>query len=329
MKTAFLTGCTGQDGALLAAKLLYRDYKVVGMIRRTSAPTDWRLKELGVLGHPNFLPCSGDLTDQASIERLLKEHRPDEVYNLGAQSFVGDSWKIPVSTIDITGLGAIRLFDAVRNVIPTARVYQASSSEMFGGACRTEALDERSSFEPRSPYAVAKVLAHYGAATYRASYGQHVSCGILFNHESEYRGQEFVTRKVTHAAAAISLGLQKLLVLENLDSVRDWGYAADFVEAMWLMLQKKEPGDYVIATGVIHSVRELCALAFSAVGIEDFERYIGLSSSKRPADVKYLRGNATRARVVLGWSPTIDFEEMIRRMVEKDIERLKHVNLGA
>lgn len=322
MRTALITGVTGQDGALLASRLLYKDYKVVGLIRRTSAPTDWRLRELNVLEHPNFLSCSGDLTDQGSLERVLKEHQPDEVYNLGAQSFVGDSWKIPVSTIDITGLGAIRLFDAVRNVKPTARVYQASSSEMFGGACRTEALDERSAFQPRSPYAVAKVTAHYGAGTYRASYGMHVSCGILFNHEGEYRGEQFVTRKITRAAAAISLGLQKKLELDNLDSVRDWGYAADFVDAMWLMLQRDEPDDYVIATGVIHNIRELCAIAFSRVGIADFESKIKLSTNPRPADVKHLRGNATKARLVLNWTPAVSFEEMVTKMVDKDVERL-------
>jgi len=323
MRVALVLGVTGQDGALLASKLLYKDYKVIGMIRRTSSPTDWRLKELGVSCHPNFLPCSGDLTDQASIERLIKEYCPDEIYNLGAQSFVGDSWKIPISTIDITGMGAVRLFDAVRNVRPTARVYQASSSEMFGGACRTEALNEKSQFEPRSPYAIAKVLGHYAAAMHRSSYNMHVSCGVLFNHEGEYRGEQFVTRKITRAVAAISLGLQKELVLENLDSVRDWGYAEDFVDAMWLMLQRDEPDDYVIATGVTHSIRELCAAAFAVVGISDVERYVKLSNTKRLADVMYLRGNATKARIVFGWTPTVGFEEMVQRMVEKDVERLK------
>lgn len=325
MKTALITGLTGQDGALLARLLLEKDYRVVGMVRRTSSPTDWRLKELGLLQDPNLVLCSGDLTDQGSIERIVKEYQPNEVYNLAAQSFVGSSWDSPESTCDITGLGALRVFDAVRNSAGSARVYQASSSEMFGGANRTETLTEESSFEPQSPYGAAKVFAHHMAEVYRRSFSLHVSCGILFNHESEWRGEQFVTRKVTKAAAAILLGLQDRLSLHNLDSFRDWGYAGDYVEAMWLMLQQDEPDDYVIATGCSHNIGDLCEVAFKSVGIADWESRIDLSGG-RPADVRHLRGVALKANRKLGWEPKVGFESMVQRMVHADVERLKEAS---
>lgn len=330
-KVAIVTGVTGQDGALLSNFLLDEGYIVVGVARRVSCPNDWRLKELGVLGNEDFILCSGDLGDQGSIERILREYQPQEVYNLAAQSFVGASWNVPVSTFDATGAGAVRVFDAVRNTVPEARVYQASSSEMFGGANRTDTLDEHSIFDPRSPYAVAKTAAHYMARVYRTSFDMFVSCGILFNHESEYRGEEFVTRKVTKRAAEIHMGIEDELHLHNLDSVRDWGYAPDFVEAMWLMLQHDEPDDFVIATGEVYSVADLCEQAFSHVAFKDesvvedegdnWRNYVWLNGD-RPADVKHLKGDASKAREVLGWSPAVGFGEMVEIMFNKDVERV-------
>lgn len=325
---ALVTGVTGQDGALLSLNLLSRGYKVVGMARRTSSPTDWRLRELALLNNPKFVLCSGDLMDQGSIERILQTHRPFEVYNLAAQSYVGASWDQVTSTFAATGLGAIHVFDAVRNVCPGARVYQASSSEMFGGANRTEKFNEESTFDPQSPYGVAKVAAHQMANVYRRSFGMFISCGILFNHEGEYRGEEFVTRKVTKSVAEIALGRRSTFTLGNLNSVRDWGYAADYVEAMRLMLQHDDPEDFVIATGVTHSIMDLCREAFRCASFYldkefefDHERYIDLTDD-RPADVKHLLGDASKARRILGWSPTVSFENMIKLMVAADVERI-------
>ena len=319
-KTAVITGITGQDGALLSKYLLDKDYTVVGIDRRTSSPTNWRLKELGVTGNPKFSIASGDITDQGSIQNILQSVQPDEIYNLAAQSFVGSSWQIPVHTMDVTGTGALKVFDAAKHVCPEARIYQASSSEMFGGENRTETFDENSTFYPRSPYGVAKVAAHWSAINYRESYNMHVSCGILFNHESEYRGLEFVTRKVTDAVAKISLGKQEKLQLGNLDSVRDWGYAPDFVEAMWLMLQQERPDDYIIATGKTHNIAQLCEFAFSRVGIKNWRDYVELGPD-RPADVKHLQGNYNKAFMQLGWSPKMGFKNMVAKMVDKDVER--------
>lgn len=322
VKTAFLTGITGQDASLLACNLLGRGYKVVGMARRTSSPTDWRLREMELLDNSRFVLCSGDLMDQGSIERILQIHEPSEVYNLAAQSHVGVSWDVASSTFATTGLGAMHVFDAVRNVCPKARIYQASSSEMFGGANRTEALNEESTFDPQSPYGVAKVAAHHMANVYRKSFGMFISCGILFNHEGEYRGEEFVTRKVTKSVAEIVMGRRKTFTLGNMNSVRDWGYAVDYVEAMRLMLQHNEPDDFVIATGVTHSIMDLCREAFGCAGLEfNHERYVELTDD-RPADVKYLLGDASKARRILGWSPTTSFEDMIVCMIAADIERL-------
>ena len=329
MKTAFLTGITGQDASLLADNLLGRGYKVVGMARRTSSPTDWRLREMKLLDNSRFVLCSGDLVDQGSIERILQTHQPSEIYNLAAQSHVGASWDQAVSTFATTGMGAMHVFDAVRNVCPDARVYQASSSEMFGGANRTEKLDEESTFDPQSPYGVAKVAAHHMANVYRKSFGMFISCGILFNHEGEYRGEEFVTRKVTKSAAEIALGRRSTFTLGNLNSVRDWGYAADYVEAMRLMLQHNEPDDFVIATGVTHSIMDLCREAFRCASFYtddkeftfDHERYVEITDD-RPADVKHLLGDASKARRILGWSPTVSFKNMIKNMVAADVERI-------
>lgn len=328
-KTAVITGVTGQDGALLARNLLEKDYMVVGVVRRTSSPTDWRLRELELLDNPRFVICSGDLMDQGSIERILDSCEPSEVYNLAAQSYVGASWDQATSTFATTGLGAIHVFDAVRNVCPEARVYQASSSEMFGGANRTEKFNEESTFDPQSPYGVAKVAAHQMAKVYRKSFDMFISCGILFNHEGEYRGEEFVTRKVTKSAAEIVLSRRKTFTLGNMNAVRDWGYAADYVEAMRLMLQQDEPDDFVIATGVTRSIIDLCKEAFRCASFYthdrefefDHERYVELTDD-RPADVKHLLGDSSKARRILGWSPTTSFEDMILCMVAADIERL-------
>jgi GDPmannose 4,6-dehydratase len=320
-KTAVVTGATGQDGALLSKFLLEKDYRVVGMVRRTSSSTDWRLKELGLIDHPNLHLCSGDLQDQGSIERILKDHQPEEVYNLAAQSHVGASWDLAASTFATTAQGAVHVFDAVRNVCPEARVYQASSSEMFGGAHRTEWLNENSTFDPQSPYGVAKVAAHQMAKVYSNSFGMFIACGILFNHESEYRGEEFVTRKVTKSVAEIVMADRKYITLGNLDSVRDWGYAPDYVEAMWMMLQRDEPEDFVIATGITRSIDDLCCAAFAAADISDWRHYVQ-TGHDRPADVKHLRGNPARAHDKLGWEPRTSFVDMIKKMVEKDIVRL-------
>ena len=322
-KIAVVTGVTGQDGALLSNFLLQKDYQVVGVVRRTSSPSVWRLQELGVLNNSNFCMVSGDITDQGSIDRIVSTYKPDELYNLAAQSFVGISWDQPELTMNITGLGAIKVFESVRKHNPSTKIYQASSSEMFGGAYRTELLNEESSFCPRSPYGVAKCTAHHMAKVYRESYHLFISCGILFNHESEYRGLEFVTRKITDGVAKIKLGLADSIQLGNLQTHRDWGYAKDFVEGMWLMLQHIIPRDFVLATGKEHSVEEFVKTAFEVVGIDDYKSYIAIDPKfNRPADVGFLLGDASRAKNYFNWKPKVSFEEMIKLMVEKDIKRL-------
>lgn len=327
MKRAFITGLTGQDGALLARLLLNKGYSVYGMVRRTSSPTNWRLHELGLLGNPLLHVVSGDLTDAASLARCIDVARPSEVYNLGAQSFVGASWDNPLSTMDITGIGAIRLFEAVREyqqgTDEVVRIYQASSSEMFGGVNKKHLMDESEPFCPRSPYGVAKCTAHHSADVYRASYGMHISCGILFNHESEYRGIEFVSRKITDGVVKISLGRQDKLLLGNLDVRRDWGYAGDYVEAMWLMLQQDSPNDYVIATGVSRTIAEFLETAFAKVGIANWRPLVDLDPRfVRPADVGCLRGHSGKAEKILGWERTTTFEQMVEKMVQADYRRL-------
>jgi GDPmannose 4,6-dehydratase len=323
MKIALITGITGMDGATLAKLLLDKRYTVVGMERRISTPNHWRLEELGIVGHPNLIMEAGDLTDQGSLDRIVSTHQPDEVYNLAAQSFVGASWDQPIMTSDITGLGVTRLLEAVRNFCPTARFYQAGSSEMLGGARRIEQMNEDSEFRPRSPYGVSKVYGYNMAVNYRESFGMFVSNGILFNHEGPLRGIEFVTRKVTDAVARIKLGQQNNLELLNLDSARDWGDSRDFVEGMWLMLQQDKPGDYVLATGVVKTLSDLCEKAFAEVGIENWRDYILLSGNDRPADVKYLWGDATKAECELGWKPKIHFDQMISEMVAADLARVE------
>jgi GDPmannose 4,6-dehydratase len=316
MRTALITGITGQDGSYLAELLLEKGYEVYGLVRRLSTPNQSRIHK--IVDRLELLP--GDLTDQSSLNLAVQTAMPDEVYNLAAQSFVATSWNQPVLTGDVTGLGVVRVLEAVRYFCPTARFYQASSSEMFGTAVQ-QLKDETTPFHPRSPYAVAKVYGHYTTLNYRESYGLFCCSGICFNHESPRRGIEFVTKKISDGVARIYHGRAKELRLGNLDVKRDWGFAGDYVKAMWLMLQQDEPDDYVIATGASHSVKEFAALAFDAVGLnwEDYvvvdERYL------RPAEVFDLQGNAAKARKKLRWTPDTSFEDLVRMMVASDVEK--------
>lgn len=315
-KTALITGITGQDGSYLSELLLGKGYKVYGLIRRLSTPNLVRIEN--VLDQIELI--EGDLTDQSSIINALKESQPGEVYNLAAQSFVATSWNQPVLTGDVTGLGAVRILEGVHHVCPDAHFYQASSSEMFGKVNESP-QSENSRFYPRSPYGFAKVYAHWACINYRESYGMHASSGILFNHESPRRGIEFVTRKITDAVARISLGFAKELRLGNLDAKRDWGFAGDYVKAMWLMLQQKEPDDYVIATGETHSVEEFAELAFHEAGL-DWKKYVLVDQKFiRPAEVNLLLGDASKARRILGWKPEVTFEELVKMMVREDLKR--------
>jgi len=315
---ALITGITGQDGSYLAELLLEKGYEVHGMVRRSSEEKFERISHLRerVTLHP------GDLLDQFAIVSLLDALHPDEVYNLGAQSFVPTSWNQPVLTGEFTALGVTKMLEAIRHTYPAARFYQASSSEMFGKVRETPQT-EQTPFYPRSPYGVAKAYGHHITVNYRESYGLFAVSGILFNHESPRRGLEFVTRKVTHAAARIKLGLQKRVGLGNLDAQRDWGYAADYVEAMWQMLQQEDPDDYVIATGEAHTVREVCEVAFARVGL-DWKDHVHIDPLfVRPAEVDLLVGNNSKAKAKLGWKPRVHFEELIKMMVDADLEGLK------
>jgi GDPmannose 4,6-dehydratase len=317
-KVALITGITGQDGSYLAEFLLGKGYKVFGLVRRSSTVNFERLVHLQ--DKIELLP--GDLLDQNSLISALKESRPQEVYNLASQSFVPTSWNQPVLTGEFTALGVTRILEAVRVVDPSVRFYQASSSEMFG-MVRESPQTEDTPFYPRSPYGVAKLYGHWITVNYRESYNLYAVSGILFNHESPRRGFEFVTRKVSYGAARIKLGLQKRLKMGNLDSERDWGYAGDYVEAMWMMLQRDEPRDYVIATGVTHTVRRLLEVAFQHLEL-DYRDYVEVDAAHlRPAEVHHLRGDFSRARRELGWQPKVSFEELVRIMVDEDLARLK------
>lgn len=316
-KNALITGITGQDGSYLADLLLDKGYTVYGLIRRLSTPNISRIDH--ILDKIELL--QGDLTDQSSLNEAMRTAQPDEVYNLAAQSFVGTSWNQPVHTGDVTGLGVVRVLEAVRHMAPDARVYQASSSEMFGKVQETPQT-EQTKFYPRSPYGFAKVYAHWACVNYRESYDMHISNGILFNHESTRRGVEFVTRKITDGVARIYHGLLSELRLGTLDAKRDWGFAGDYVDAMWRMLQQDTPDDYVIATGETHSVQEFVELAFSAVGL-DWEEYVVIDPKfVRPAEVQLLLGDASKAKRVFGWEPKVRFDELVKMMVEGDVERL-------
>jgi GDPmannose 4,6-dehydratase len=320
MPTAFVTGVTGQDGAYLSRLLLKKGYKVVGMLRR-SASSDIigeRLRWLGILDEVELV--DGNLTDLSSLIRLIATHKPDEVYNLGAQSFVAASWHQPLLTGSVTGIGAVNVMEAVRLSRPEARFYQASSSEMFG-MVRAPVQNETTPFYPRSPYAAAKLYAHWMTVNYRESFGLHASSGILFNHESPLRGIEFVTRKVSDGVARIKLGLARELPLGNLQAGRDWGHAEDYVAAMHAMLQQDVPDDFVIATGRTMSIRDLCRIAFNHVGL-NYEDHVRLAEHLiRPAEVDTLNGDSSKARTVLNWAPKIPFETMIAEMVEADLAR--------
>jgi len=319
-KTALITGITGQDGSYLAEFLLEKDYNVIGMVRRSSTVNFDRIAHLQEVD--NLEIVQGDLLDQMSLIHLLNDHQPDEVYNLAAQSFVPTSWRQPVLTGEFTALGVTRILDAIRIVNPGIRFYQASSSEMFGKVVEVP-QKENTPFYPRSPYGVAKVYGHWITVNYRESYDLFACSGILFNHESPRRGLEFVTHKVTHAAARIKLGLQNKLRLGNLEAQRDWGYAGDYVQAMWLMLQQDGPDDYVIATGETHSVRELCQVAFDYLDLNYQDHVVIDEKFYRPAEVELLIGDAAKAHTHLGWEPTVDFESLIRLMVDADVEALR------
>jgi GDPmannose 4,6-dehydratase len=320
MPTALITGITGQDGAYLSELLLGKGYRVVGMIRR-SASSDViceRLRWLGVLDKVTLV--DGNLTDLSSLIRIVQEHKPDEVYNLAAQSFVATSWQQPIVTGNVTGMGAVNMLEAVRIARPEARFYQASSSEMYG---KVQAVpqSETTPFYPRSPYAAAKMYAHWMTVNYRESFGMHASSGILFNHESPLRGIEFVTRRITDGVARIKLGLTDKITLGNLSAKRDWGHARDYVEAMWRMLQQDVADDYVIATGRTVSVEDFCRLAFSAAGLK-MEDHVGIDPALlRPAEVELLLGDPSKAERALGWKPKVAVEELAAEMVAADIKR--------
>jgi GDPmannose 4,6-dehydratase len=317
MPTAIITGITGQDGSYLAEFLLAKGYNVVGMVRRSSTVTFQRIKQI----QDDIAIIQGDLHDQSSLVDLIERYRPDEVYNLAAQSFVPTSWNQPVLTGEVTALGVTRLLEAIRLVNPKTKFYQASSSEMFGKV-REVPQNEGTPFYPRSPYGVAKVYAHWISVNYRESYDLFAVSGILFNHESPRRGLEFVTRKICYGVARIKLGLAKELRLGNLESRRDWGYAGDYVEGMWLMLQRENPEDYVIGTGVTHSVRDFCELAFSHVGLDYNEYVVQDPRFYRPAEVDLLVADPKKAISELEWQPKIGFEELIHMMVDADLKRL-------
>ena len=316
-KSALITGITGQDGSYLAELLLDKGYDVYGLIRRLSTPNISRIEH--ILDKIELV--EGDLTDQSSLDNAMRTAQPDEVYNLAAQSFVATSWNQPVLTGDVSGLGVVRILESVRHQCPDARVYQASTSEMFGKVQEVP-QSETTRFYPRSPYGFSKVYGYWACVNYRESYDMHVSNGILFNHESPRRGIEFVTRKITDSVARIYHGLASELRLGNLDAKRDWGFAGDYVEAMWLMLRQDQPDDYVIATGETHSVREFVELAFTEVGL-DWKKYVVVDPKfVRPAEVELLIGDPSKARRVLGWEPKVRFDELVKMMVKADVERL-------
>ena len=323
---ALITGVTGQDGAYLAKFLLEQDYEVYGLRRRTSLPNEDRLRYLGIADHVQLV--EGDILDKSSLITAVRETEPDEVYNLAAQSFVGSSWRQPLLTAEATGVGAVNILEAVRLSRPATRVYQASSSEMFGlvtGSVQSEATN----FHPRSPYAVAKLFAHWMTINYRESYRMFACAGILFNHESPIRGIEFVTRKITDGVARIKLGVVRELRLGNVDVRRDWGFAGDYVKAMWLMLQADQPKEYVVATGRTVSVADFCELAFASVGL-DWRNHVKTDSAlTRPAEVTYLCGDASRARHELRWTPAVTLEELVAMMVAADLKRVGADRAGA
>jgi len=323
-----ITGVTGQDGAYLSEFLLEKGYEVFGMVRRSShfGVADHRLRWLGILERMNIV--DGNMIDLSSLLRIVTRVQPDEIYNLAAMSFVYTSWDQPIVTSEVTAVGVVNILEAVRAAAPKARFYQASSSEMFGNV-EAERQNETTPFHPRSPYAVSKLFGHWATVNYRESFGLHASSGILFNHESPLRGVEFVTRKVTDAVARIKTGQQSELRLGNIDAKRDWGHAKDYVRAMWLMLQQDQPDDYVIATGVTTTVRDMCKIAFDYVGL-DMDDYVKIDESLyRPAEVDLLLGDPSKANAKLGWAPTKTLEDVICEMVDADLVRVRMANLRA
>lgn len=318
--TAFITGITGQDGPYLAKLLLEKDYKVYGLIKRYSNPNLDNLKFLGIEDQIELV--TGDITDENSVNHLIKTVRPKEFYNLAAQSFVGISWDLNKLTTEVNSLGVLNILNSIKSNSPNTRYYQASTSEMFGNS-GLDLQNENTPFRPRSPYGVSKLYAHWMTINFRESYSLFACNGILFNHESPLRGIEFVTRKITDGVAKISRGLSDHITLGNLDARRDWGFAGDYVEAMWLMLQQSDPDDYVIATGQTHSIGELLQTAFEHVGITDWQKYVMSDPRfKRPAELHVLCGDSTKARTKLGWQPSTQFEDMVRLMVDADLNRL-------
>lgn len=319
MKKAFVTGMTGQDGPYLAKLLLEKGYQVYGLVKRYSNPNLDNIKFLGIENDIELI--TGDITDENSMNHLVKSIRPNEFYNLAAQSFVGASWDLNKVTTEVNSIGPLNILNAIQSNSPTTRFYQASTSEMYGNS-NGEMQDENTTFKPRSPYGVSKLYAHWMTINFRESYSIHASSGILFNHESPIRGKEFVTRKVTDGIAQIKLGLQDKIVLGNLDAKRDWGFAGDFVEAMWMMVQQDEPGDYVISTGIQHSITDLLNIGFNHVGIVDWKKYVESDPRfKRPAELDSLCGDSSKAKKVLGWKPKTNFETLIKEMVDADLKR--------
>jgi len=320
MKRALITGINGMDGSHLADFLLEKGYKVYGMERHSSLKNRTNTKHLE--NNENFEFITGDLTDSTSLLSALSTAQPDEVYNLGSQSFVGESWNTPEQTSNVTGLGSLRILDSIRTLNMDTRFYQASTSELFGRMIENPAT-ERTPFYPRSPYGVSKLYAHWITKNYRESYDMFNTCGILFNHESERRGHQFVTRKISDGVSQIVHGLSDHITLGNLEAKRDWGYAPDYVESMWLMLQQDKPDDFVIATGETHTIREFLDSAFDVVGISNWEKYVKQDPRfMRPAEVDVLRGDATKAKYELGWKPKTDFQKLVKNMVESDLALL-------
>lgn len=322
MKTALITGILGQDGPYLAKLLLEKGYRVYGLIRRYSTTNFANLDFLGITDRIEYVV--GDMTDEASLLHIIRSLQPDEIYNLAAQSFVGSSWDLPITTTDINALGPLRILNAIKLFSPKTKFYQASTSEIYGNSSTDGQQDENTPFMPRSPYAIAKLYAYWITVNYRESHGLFTCNGILFNHESPLRGNEFVTRKITKGVAAIAAGQQSKISLGNLEARRDWGFAGDYVEAMWQMMQADAPSDYVIATGESHSIRDLLDAAFAHVGITDWSGYVEIDPRfKRPNELDALTGNAEKARRELGWTPKVKFQELVSSMVEADIARLK------
>lgn len=322
MKKALITGITGQDGAYLAKLLLSKDYKVFGLVRRIVNRNFENLEYLGIENDIEYV--DGDLTDEASLTHIIKTIKPDEVYHLAAQSFVGTSWDQPIITSETNAIGTLKILNALKNHHPSAKFYHAATSEMFGNSNIDGIQDEDTPFHPRSPYAIAKLFAYWMTVNYKESFSMFCVNGILFNHESPIRGKEFVTRKISDGVARIKLGLAEDISLGNLDSQRDWGFAGDYVEAMWLMLQQDEPDNYIVSTGHTHSIRDFLDVAFKHIGIDDWSKYVKIDPKfKRPAELHVLQGKSDKAKKVLGWQPKVDFEQLIHMMVDADLERLK------